>query len=318
METKFVHNRKEYWKQCRQDLLDAYIERRLEHPPKYKYYSQENVKSWLIWLAKTLNEQQQVEFLIEKMQPYLLKTPRKRLLYQLMCGLVGGLIGGLIGGRIYGLLSGIIIGITIAIMYAFNKHIESHETSIFFLGNSKNLVIFGMSLAVGIGFISWLSSGIIFGVISQLTFWLGFGVLGGITIGLLVGMEGEEITTKSKPNQGIKESVKNAIVLSLISIPAGMLLYALLRVATGQSIELFKALTSGLGLALFLGIGYGGLAGIQHGVLRLLLWRSRAIPWNYARFLSYAAQRRLLKQVGGRYRFIHNLLRDRFVEMSDM
>lgn len=136
-------------------------------------------------------------------------------------------------------------------------------------------------------------------------------------IGLIVGMEGDEIKTKNKPNQGIKESIKNAIVIGLISIPAGMLLYALLRVVTGQSVELFRALTSGLGLALFLGISYGGLAGIQHGVLRLILWRSGAIPWNYARFLNYAAQRRLLKQVGGRYRFIHNLLRDRFAEMSD-
>lgn len=272
----------------------------------------------MIWLAKTLNEQQQTEFLIERMQSCLLKKNKIRQLYQLMCGLVGGLIGGLIGGGIYGLTSGIIIGIIMGILYAFNNHIEPHETSIFFLGNSKNWTIFGMCLAVGIGLISWLSSGIILGVISRLVFWLGFGVLGGITMGLLVGMEGDEINTKKKPNQGIKESVKNAIILGLISIPAGMLLYALLRVATGQSIELLKALTSGLGLALFLGIGYGGLAGIQHGVLRLLLWRSGATPLNYARFLSYAAQRRLLKQVGGRYRFIHTLLRDRFVEMSDM
>jgi DNA polymerase III delta prime subunit len=308
---------RDYWENYRQDLFDAYIKHRLEQPHNHRGYKPEDTKRWLIWLAKTLKEQQQTDFLIERMQPILLKTSKRKQLYQLICGLIGGLIGGGIGGGIYELWMGIIIGFIMGTIYVFNNYIEFHETSIFFLGKPKNWLIFGMSLAVGIGLISWLASGLILGVINRLIFWLIFGALGGIMIGLIVGMEGDEIKTKNKPNQGIKESIKNAIIIGLISIPAGMLLYALLRVVTGQSVELVRALTSGLGLALFLGIGYGGLAGIQHGVLRMILWRSGAIPWNYARFLNYAAQRRLLKPVGGRYRFIHNLLRDRFAEMSD-
>jgi len=60
----------------------------------------------------------------------------------------------------------------------------------------------------------------------------------------------------------------------------------------------------------------GGLACIQHGVLRWLLWRSRCIPWNYVRFLDVAAERILLRKVGGGYIFIHRLLLDYFATLD--
>ncbi|MDZ8259566.1 hypothetical protein [Nostoc sp. ChiQUE01b] len=65
-------------------------------------------------------------------------------------------------------------------------------------------------------------------------------------------------------------------------------------------------------LTLFYG---GGFACIQHVSLRLVLWCSGYIPWNYALFLNRAAQRRLIQQIGGRYRFIHRLLLDHFANM---
>jgi len=55
----------------------------------------------------------------------------------------------------------------------------------------------------------------------------------------------------------------------------------------------------------------GGLACLRHGVLRFLLWRAGSIPWNYPRFLDYAAEHILLRKVGGGYIFIHRLLLDR-------
>jgi len=65
-------------------------------------------------------------------------------------------------------------------------------------------------------------------------------------------------------------------------------------------------------LAFFFG---GGIACIQHFSLRLVLWYNRYIPWNYAKFLSRAAERRIIQQIGGRYRFIHRLLLDHFADM---
>jgi hypothetical protein len=51
---------------------------------------------------------------------------------------------------------------------------------------------------------------------------------------------------------------------------------------------------------------------VQHFVLRCLLWCAGCIPFNYARFLDYAAERILLRKVGGGYIFIHRLLLEYF------
>jgi hypothetical protein len=54
----------------------------------------------------------------------------------------------------------------------------------------------------------------------------------------------------------------------------------------------------------------GGLAWWRHWVLRFLLWRSGTLPWRVVPLLDEAAQRILLRKVGGGYRFIHDLFRD--------
>ena len=72
----------------------------------------------------------------------------------------------------------------------------------------------------------------------------------------------------------------------------------------------------GLVLVLIGGLLYGGLACLQHIVLRLILWRSGAIPWNYVRFLDYCADRIFLRKVGGGYIFIHRMLMEYFASLD--
>lgn len=55
---------------------------------------------------------------------------------------------------------------------------------------------------------------------------------------------------------------------------------------------------------------------IQHYTLRFVLWCRGVAPWTYAAFLNYATERMLLQRVGGRYRFMHDLLRDHFAAME--
>src|SRR2546426_2853898 len=66
----------------------------------------------------------------------------------------------------------------------------------------------------------------------------------------------------------------------------------------------------GLPVGLLVILFMGGLAWWQHWVLRFLLWRSGATPWRLVPLLDEAAQRILLRKVGGGYRFIHDLFRD--------
>ncbi|MEO0970352.1 MAG: hypothetical protein AAFX80_19015, partial [Cyanobacteria bacterium J06639_18] len=55
---------------------------------------------------------------------------------------------------------------------------------------------------------------------------------------------------------------------------------------------------------------------IKHFVLRVILWSSGYIPWNYAKFLNYSTNRLFLQRVGGGYRFIHKMLQDHFAQMQ--
>jgi hypothetical protein len=54
----------------------------------------------------------------------------------------------------------------------------------------------------------------------------------------------------------------------------------------------------------------------QHLPRRFVLYAySQVIPWNYAQFLNYCTERRLLQRIGGRYRFIHRELLDHFARL---
>ena len=48
-----------------------------------------------------------------------------------------------------------------------------------------------------------------------------------------------------------------------------------------------------------------------------LLVRNGSIPWNYVKFLDYAAERILLRKVGGGYIFIHRMLLEYFAVRYD-
>ena len=55
----------------------------------------------------------------------------------------------------------------------------------------------------------------------------------------------------------------------------------------------------------------------QHLPRRLILHLTGKMPWNLAQFLTYCHDRRLLQQIGGRYRFIHRELLEHFARMEN-
>ena len=53
-------------------------------------------------------------------------------------------------------------------------------------------------------------------------------------------------------------------------------------------------------------------------LVRYVLWsKGKIVPWNLARFLTYCHERRLLQQIGGRYRFIHRELLEHFAGIEN-
>jgi hypothetical protein len=52
-------------------------------------------------------------------------------------------------------------------------------------------------------------------------------------------------------------------------------------------------------MGLVFGLKYGKAARVQHFTLRQVLHRKKRTPWNYAKFLDFAADRRLMKKSVG-------------------
>ena len=131
--------------------------------------------------------------------------------------------------------------------------------------------------------------------------------------------------TVVKPNQGIWKTARNSLLVGLIFGVLGGLLFGLVFAAAlalqGNPPDgiflLFFMLVGGVLSGLGVGLLSGGIACIQHVVLRFLLAISHKTPWNYVRFLDHAADCILLRKVGGGYIFVHGLLMEHFAKLNE-
>ncbi len=248
-----------------------------------------------------------------------------------------GFVGGVIGGLVCGFGDGLIIALTSQI----EREIRPAEVIVWSWRRLVQVRHFKRRLLVGI------SSGLTFGLlIGWATVGLGSsgvdvrGTLAGILIVVTIVMLTNGLTSGvstalrnerdlTLPNQGMRQSVRNSIRIGImsglvggsISIGAFFLVLSLSRTTfpAGPVNELYFFLLCGaIGgtlSGLIVGLSNGGIAFIQHLALRILLWRSHLIPWNYSRFLDYAAEHTLLSKVGGGYIFVHRLFLEYFVSI---
>jgi hypothetical protein len=207
-------------------------------------------------------------------------SARQRLIVNLRSGLISRPISMLIRCSIMGLIMGLIIGLIIA-------------------------VISGQIISLMFGMISGLMFGMLmFCLIISL--YIGLNILPQI-FRLINGLR-QELKLRSYPNQGVWKSMHNQILITTIFFIAIILLCIPLFLLQYWQIELFIALFFGFAVG-------GGKACLQHLSLRIVLWQS-GLPWNFARFLNYCVERRLLLRVGGSYRFLHRELLDHFAQSS--
>jgi hypothetical protein len=141
----------------------------------------------------------------------------------------------------------------------------------------------------------------------------------GAAVGLfLSGLTSAEISRTTHPNQGIRNSLKNAVGMSLVFLIIPFLL-------TSIPVAFSSSLGEGIALA-FTGSGgsvtlgfllFGGYTLVQHYILRRILRQDGFIPANFARFLDYATSLIFLRKVGGGYIFVHRYLAEYFAGMED-
>jgi hypothetical protein len=127
-----------------------------------------------------------------------------------------------------------------------------------------------------------------------------------------------DVKLRTTPGQGIVQSRRNGWLVG--GVTGGVTAVALILLTFLSSLWLDFSLVQALGwivgAALYLGLAggllYGGLAALQHQRLLAILQEDDAMPPDYVHFLDYAAERNLLRKVGGGYMFAHALLLDYF------
>jgi serine/threonine protein kinase/DNA polymerase III delta prime subunit len=220
------------------------------------------------------------------------------------------------------------ISLIVGLMFALPFLIFSQDV------RSANFLAYGLSTTFQLIAIAMLVSGVTRGLSKRV-------------------LDAQHIVT---PNQGIWRSARSGIVIAIIaggitgavSAAIDLFSYFWLPLHMGSHIEtldmdssavsimsyllgfyptttqgfwmlhaLFWGLVNGALPALAFGLYYGGAAYIQHFVLRILLWCARSAPFNYPRFLDYAAERILLRKVGGGYIFMHRLLLEYFASLGE-
>lgn len=326
-----------------QRLLDAYLETMLHREIRSRAYphqkppTAQQIRHWLIVLAKRMQQESQTEFLIEKIQPEAwLLTKKQQWVYKLIVGLTVeltlclsiGLSGGLIFGLMHNLVYGLMVGLGIGLMVGLGiglivsltsglnrvEPVEVIQVSI--LREVQREVFKSLPLGLTVGLVTSLfivlngelMQAFVYGLSALLSSLLSRGLL----VGLNNGIKGSENGVKIYPNQGIQKSATNFLLTCLIVVLTFVLIFGLI---SRSFLALIAGLIMGLSFGLMVGLGKGGEACISHLTLRWLLYRSDSMPWNYARFLDYCTERLLLQRIGGRYRFMHKLLQDHFVAM---
>ncbi|MGF1535357.1 MAG: NACHT domain-containing protein [Elainellaceae cyanobacterium] len=320
--------------------------------PPGKWLTTQKTLHYTIWLAKQLEESSKTEFLIEELHSSSLHLNSQKAAFKLLYGLTYGLIFGIVCGMFFSgiliatpnsrifveqigelnpelivaaiLVTGLILGVFNGLNFGLLIGVGLEQISRFG-GRQINLykpelaekLVWDFSRKSLLSALSFgLPVGLISGLIGGLFFGLCIGLISGLIGGLLDGLSHKRDVEKSNPNQGVRKSVQNTLKgLLLGGLPIGVLSGLLSGLLGGLLSGLLVALSFGLLFGL-IGASRGGLhAVLQHLALRIILTYNGYTPWNYARFLDHAAKHRFIQRVGGRYRFVHDLLRQHFAAM---
>jgi len=320
----------EMWKQFNSPqellnyLLDSYVHHMLNRSISVDLYIKQKPPTskqtlhWLVWLSQQLQKESKIEFLIEEMQPFALLTKSQRKIHSVLSWLIAALVISLLvsvsHGSVFGNL-GVLVGATIlGLSGKLTYEIQPIEILTWSLEGAKTGLTIGTMVGIGLGsLVGWLLGGsLISATFYGLVGVLFFGLIGALIVGLIYTLIGEltesNLEIERFPNQGIWKSLVNAGIAGLISGAISALIGFLIFTLAGSPLSgMWFGAMLGLKSGLMFG---GGIACIQHFALRLILYSSNRIPWNYAQFLTYTRTRLFLQQIGGRYRFIHRLLQE--------
>lgn len=326
----------------RELLFDLYVDHMSRYRGGDKEFPPEDSLKWLSWLALMMERQNRTMFFLENMQPDWLPTAERKQFVRSVKGSIlilfvgAGFLAGMLGmaafgwtsilwGTILGLLAGLLPIITRRLLLKKKiswEKIETAET----LGWSWPWTWLGIAAGGVVGLLAGLAIGWADNLIdgsSGVLWWLLLPVFLGAGIVLDRAILQSDVKIRTGPGVGIERSRRNGLTVG-IGAAAGITLCALLISGISSLLDASMSWLATLpwivGAAFFLGmasgLAYGGLAALQYSRLRSLLQQLELIPDEYIHFLDYAAERSMLRKVGGGYTFMHALLLDYFAKRS--
>lgn len=210
------------------------------------------------------------------------------------------------------------------------KNIQQHMTE----DMAKGATI-GLSIALLVFCMLSLASGLFYGP----EYGISYGVIYGVITGFIVGItsllttilnRGWESSMLSEdqlvhPNEGIRRSLRHSLFAGFFFGPIGGLTGGLVggftfgligRLPGWPLLAMGLCIVFTLVLTLQFALIRGGIACIEHYLLRWFLWRKTGIPLHSIQFLEFAAERILLRRMGGGYLFSHRLLQEYFASLE--
>lgn len=326
--------------QTMQRVLGHYVKRMMLRRGQLQRWTQEQFLRWLIVVATHLHQRQHTIFAVEDLQGDWLPVPQQRL-YGWSLILAFGLLLGLavleINNLPVELNTWLFFGWSALSMWLKRNGrrttgIQPAEAITWsWKGFRERLALlqeqvpvpFWLLLLSGPLLLSGLLFGLAYASITQRL--LDIPALLGLLIVWLVamlclGLSKGQLSERAHlaPNEGIWRSAKNGVLVGVSSMPIIGLLFELviaIQLSVPRALFIgmklishFDALVSALLFGLAIGLFFGLFAFLQHFLLRILLWQANYLPWNLVPFLDEAADRLLLRKVGGSYSFMHQLL----------
>lgn len=307
-----------------QHLWDKYIDRMFERKQSDRPYSKNLTLHWLKFLAQRMIQESQTQFLIERIKPSWLEPGMQRRTYPIASGLIAGLIIEWVYGLPLGLIAGqlssqMFTGLMSGVLGVISS---LHPEIQLFTGIRRSwsfqkawkAAFAGLISSFIIAVIIWLIGTPIGLVASSLQYFLYIGLNTGLVIAvisaILVGLVDSKklddetntnLNNSADTNQGVWQSAKISSLITLVTLSIIILPLAILS-------QFFTPLSALLGCV---SLYAGGMGCIQHLTIRLMLWQTGDVPWNYTHFLNYSTDKMFVQKTGGGYQFIHDLLRRR-------
>ena len=247
------------------------------------------------------------------------------LVFGFMFGLIGFLIGWLLFGLTDGLKFGVIGGLIFGLIEAMTSGLQSGAVGqadksgqkIYYSINNAiiTFLLFGITFMLSkteiVNRLNWLFQIVNINLVVSLTVGAVVGGIGGLIAGLVLVLIG---SLSGRLKNGLIGGIV-AFVLIVEGISAGLSLGLIGSLVVGLMLGPNNGLLIGLLAGIIAGLMYGGIAVIQHYILRFILISNNLLPWRLVPFLDHCVDLIFLRRVGGGYIFVHRLLMEHFAAM---